>query len=323
MLWRHTIDADRDRNFAMVIASLLHLHIGGLQMPFRNWLLAWVPATVLAGSLLLVSNASASVDGTLLTGSSGDWTLSLNSIVFNADPAAIGGGNSDVANGTTLSFAGCSGTLGSPGCLSPQEGVTVNNADLTLTAPSLANANTFLTFAAHPNLVYSIAWPPGPGSPNTNCATANANGLSCSVFAGSPIVLTYDNGNTFMGLGVVGKASDAGVGGLAAGSNYSGGFSEFFTTPILIDGVLVSPTPQNIQKFFCPTGVCQPADFTSGKSITTSQAGTFTATKGPGGTVPEPGTLVLTLLGAGLLCRRLRGFKGTSSGRGHRAADGG
>jgi hypothetical protein len=251
------------------------------------------------GSLLFVSNASANIIGTLLTGSSGTVTASLNSLIFNNDPAAVGGGNSDVSSGTSLTFAGCaSGVLGSPGCLSTQEGVTVNNADLTLSAPSVANANTFLTFASHPNLVFSINWPPGPGSSNTNCATANSNGLSCSVFAGSPAVLTYDNGNTFVGLGVIGKASDSGVAGLAGGSNYSGGFSVFFTKPVLIGGVLVAPTPQNIQLYFCPTGVCQPSDFTSGKSITSSQSGTFTAA--PSSTVPEPGTIPMSLLG-GLL----------------------
>jgi hypothetical protein len=262
-------------------------------MTFRQWKFALAPVTVAAGSLLLVSNASASLMGTLLTGSSGTVTVSLSNAVFNPDPAAIGGGNSDVSNGTNVKFAGCaSGVLGSPGCLSTQEGVTVNNSDLTLSAPSVANADTFLTFAAHANLVFSINWPPGPGAANTNCATANSNGLSCSVFSGSPIVLTYDNGNTFVGLGVTGTASDAGVGGLATGSAYSGGFSEFFTTPILVGGVMVSPTPNNVQLFFCPTGVCQPADFSSGRSITSSQSGTFTATP-----VPEPSPLWLGSLG--------------------------
>jgi len=246
---------------------------------------------------------SASPIGNLQTGSSGTVTVSLSSAIFNADPAAVGGGNSDVANGTSLFFLGCaSGVLGSAGCLGVQEGITVNNADLTLTAPSAGNANTFLTFAAHPNLVYSINWPPGPGSANTNCATANANGLSCSVFAGSPIVLTYLNGDTFVGLGVTGKASDTGVSGLATGSSYTGGFSEFFTSQILVGGVLVNPTPQNIQLFFCPTGVCQPADFTSGRSITSSQSGTFSAA-----VIPEPGTISLLgagLIGLGLLQRR-------------------
>jgi hypothetical protein len=275
------------------------------RMRFRNLWLALIPVLVLAGGLLFVSDASADVTGTVLTGSSGNVTLSLNSVFFNNDSAAIGGGNSDVANGTNLAFAGCaSGVLGTPGCLSAQEGVTINNTDLTLSAPSPANANTFLTFAAHPNLVYSMHWPPGPGSANTNCSTANTNGLSCSIFAGSPIILTYANGDTFMGLGVFGKASDTGVGGLATGSDYQGGFSDFFSS-LLPNGT--APTPQNIQLYFCPTGTCTPADFSSGKSITTSQSGSFTATDTD--VVPEPssillsalGTITMLLLGTGLL----------------------
>jgi len=267
-------------------------------MSFRKLRLGLAPVVVLTGGLVLVSNASASVINTLVTGSSGNVTVSLNSVIFNSDSAAVGGGNSDVASGTTLAFAGCAGGLNPPnaGCLTQQEGITVNNADLTLTAPSAANANTFLTFAAHPNLVFSIAWPPGPGSPNTNCASANANGLSCSVFAGSPIILTYANGDTFVGLGVSGKASDTGVAGLAGGSSYTGGFSEFFTNQILVGGVLVNPTPQNIQLFFCPTGVCQPSDFSSGRTISSSQSGNFTATS-----IPEPSAVFLGSLGIVML----------------------
>jgi hypothetical protein len=264
------------------------------QMTFGNLRMYLASVAVLTGGLLLVSNASASIMGTVLTGSTGNVTVSLSSVIFNVDPAAVGGGNSDVASGTSVTFAGCaSGVLGSAGCLSAQEGVTVNNNDLTLTAPTAANANTFLTFAAHPNLVYSMVWPPGPGDANTNCATANSNGLSCSVFSGSPIILTYANGDTFVGLGVHGNASDAGVGGLATASTYTGGFSEFFTS-LLPNGA--APTPQNIQLYFCPTGVCQPADFTSGRSITSSQSGTFTASN-----VPEPSPLILSSIGILLL----------------------
>jgi hypothetical protein len=278
--------------------------------------IALVSVAILVGGLLWVSDASATVMGTVLTGSSGTVTVSLNSAVFNPDPAAIGGGNSDVSTGTNLSFAGCSGVLGSPGCLFAQEGVTVNNADLTLTAPSTANANTFLTFASHPNLVYSINWPPGPGSSNTNCATANANGLSCSVFAGSPIILTFNNGDTFVGLSVNGKASDTGVAGLAAGSPYTGGFSEFLTQP-LPNGM--PPTPENIQLFFCPSGTCTPTDFSSGRSITSSQSGTFSAVAPP--TVPEPSSIFLSATGIVMWLgrRRFRKFSTKDRALGKRA----
>jgi len=262
-------------------------------MTFRNLRLALAPVAVLSGGLLLSWNASASVINTLLTGSTGTVTVSLPSLIFNNDPAAgagctttLGRGcNSDVTTNTTLSFIG--------GPLAVQEGIYVNNNDLTLTSPSASDANQFLTFAGHPNLVFSMVWPPGPGSPNTNCATANSNGLSCSVFAGSPIVLTYLNGHTSASVGVVGKASDTGVAGLAGGSTYSGGFSQTFTD-VLPNGT--APTPQNIQLFFCPGVVCTPADFASGRNVTTSQSGSFTATS-----IPEPSSIFLGSLGVVML----------------------
>lgn len=260
-------------------------------MTFRNLRLALAPVAVLAGGLLLVSAASASVTNTLLTGSTGNITVSLSSVIFNNDPAALPSGtctttlgrgcNSDVASGTTLAFIG--------GPLATGEGLYVNNNDLTLSAPSPADANAFLTFASHPNLVFSIVWPPGPGALITNCATASSNGLSCSLFANSPLILTYANGNTFMGLGVHGKASDTGVGGLATASTYSGGFSEFFSA-LLPNGN--TPTPQNIQLFFCPSGTCVAADFSSGRNITSSQSGSFTASL-----VPEPPSVILSFIG--------------------------
>jgi hypothetical protein len=256
-----------------------------------------------AVSLVLVANASAAVSGILLTGSTGTATMSLNSFIFNNDPAALPlgtctttlgkGCNSDITPPTTLTFTG--------GPLAVGEGIYVNNDDLTSTAPSTTDANTFLTFASHPNLVFSVVWPPGPGSLNTNCAAANANGLSCSIFAGSFEVLTYVNGHTDLGFGVHGTASDTGVAGLAGGSNYTGGFSETLTD-LLPNGT--TPTPLNIQLYFCPGGTCTTADFSSGKSITSFQSGSFSASG-----VPEPATISMSMLGgllvaAGALRRR-------------------
>jgi len=260
------------------------------------------------GSLLFVPNASATVINTLLTGSTGTVTASLTSLIFNNDPAAqplgtctttLGRGcNSDVASGTSLSFIG--------GPLATGEGIYVNNNDLISSPPSAADANTFLTFALHPNLVFSVVFPPGPGSANTNCATANSNGLSCSVFAGSPVILTYANGNTFIAFSVHGQVSDTGVAGLATGSSYTGGFSQFFTA-LLPNGTAL--TPQNIQLYFCPSGTCTAADFASGRSITSSQSGTFTAAS-----VPEPQTTALVLGGLLVLLGRV-GMRRYSRGR--------
>ena len=266
----------------------------------RRLRLALAPVAVLSGGLLLSSNASASVINTLLTGSTGTVTVSLQSLIFNNDPAALPSGtctttlgrgcNSDVTTNTTLSFLG--------GPLATGEGIYVNNNDLTLTPPSAADANQFLTFASHPNLVFSETLV-GPGSPNTDCSTASSNGMSCSVFAGSPIVLTFLNGHTSASIGVVGRASDAGVAGLAGGSNYTGGFSQTFTD-LLPNGT--TPTPLNIQDYFCTVlnpghgNSCSAADFASGRNVTTSQSGSFTASA-----LPEPSSVFLASLGIVML----------------------
>jgi len=261
----------------------------------------------IVGSLFFVSNASATVMGTLLTGSTGTVTATLSNVFFNNDPepgagctTTLGKGcNSNVTTFTNLTFTG--------GPLAVGEGIYVNNNDLTLTPPSAADANTFLTFASHPNLVFSIVWPPGPGSANTNCALTNSNSAApCSVFAGSPGVLAFQNGHTVVSLGVFGKASDTGVAGLAGGSTYSGGFSQTFTDT-LPNGT--APTPQNIQLYFCPSGTCTPADFASGRSLTSSQSGSFTASA-----VPEPQTTALVLGGLLVLLGRV-GMRRYSRGR--------
>lgn len=248
---------------------------------------ARILAKVASITLLTAACGSATVIGNLFTGSSGTVTVSLNSVIFNNDPAAIGGGNSDVATGTNLAFAGCSGALNSPGCLQTQEGITVLSPFTAASVPS----NNFLTFAAHPQLVFSVTGV-GPGSGNTNCATAVNPGDSCSVFAGSPILLTVlSSTSTLASLAVQGKASDTGQAGLPTGTNYNGGFSQTLTN-LLPNGTL--PTPENIQLYFCPSGTCTAGDFQSGKSITSSQSGSFFATA-----VPEPG--VLSTVAVGLL----------------------
>ena len=209
--------------------------------------------------------AFAAIVGDLKTGSAGTMTVTLLTVGFNVDPSAVGGGNAEVATGTSLTFAGCaSGVLGSPGCLSVAEGITVFSP---LTSSTVLPVTSYLTFAAHPNVVYSLA-SVAPGSANTNCAAAVNIGDSCSIFAGSPLLLTRTATGTTMTFAVSGKASDTGVGGLAAGSNYEGAFV----------GPAAGLTPSQIQLFFCPSGTCMAADFTSGRSVTTSQSGDFLAT---------------------------------------------
>ena len=156
---------------------------------------------VVAASFL-VTAASASVIGNLDIGTGGMITVTLTSSTFSADPSSTPAGppwDAEVAVGTSLSFTG--------GPLATTEGVDISSP---LTAASVGE-NDFLTFAAHPLLVYSLTGI-GPGSADTKCAAVTMIGQSCSVFAGSPIVLTLTGNGTSASFSVAGKASDAGVG---------------------------------------------------------------------------------------------------------------
>ena len=218
----------------------------------------WVAALL---AVSCVSSLSAAVLGDLKTGSAGTMTIALSSITFNSDPSAvpIGPPNSKVTTGTSLTFTG--------GPLAIDEGVLVSSP---LTSSTTLPVTTYLQFALHPNLVYSLT-SIGPGSSNTNCATATSIGDSCSPFAGSPLVLTKSSAGTTISFAVAGRASDTGTGGLSSGSVYGGMFT----------GVVAGQSPAQILLFFCPSGSCVSADFTSGKSLTTSQSGDFVATAAP------------------------------------------
>jgi len=186
--------------------------------------------------------------------------------------------NGEVANGTSLMFAGCpSGVLGTAGCLdaspnSPNEAIEfAKNTPIT---GVLAANNPFVQFAgngtSHANLLFTVT-AIGPGSANTNCAGAVNVGDSCSPFPfpGSPLVLTKTAVGTNVSFGMFGTATD-GVGS----STWSGQLESPFTgeTPAQIQGLLA-------------TG-----------SVTSSQSGEFVAAST---TVPEPATI--SLLGIGLL----------------------
>ena len=238
-------------------------------------------------SLLFVTVASATVINNLNIGTGGSVTVTLSSATFNPDPSSTPPGppwNAEVATGTNLSFLG--------GPLLVTEGIDISSP---LTASSIP-VTDFLTFAAHVNLVFSLT-SIGPGSSNTNCATAVNVGDSCSVFPGSPIILTRTSTGTSASFTVSGKASDTGNAGLASGSSYNGSFSQPLVQP-LPNGA--APTPQNIQLYFCPSGTCTAADFSSGKSISTPFSGNFFAT-----VVPEPQTTALVLGGLLVLLGRV------------------
>jgi hypothetical protein len=246
---------------------------------------------ILAMMAMLVPAASASVVGTLATGSGGSIIVSLTFVRFSSDPSSNPAGppwNAEVSNATSLMFAGCpSGTLGLAGCLdaapnSPNEAVEINqNTDLT--ASTVLPENNFLTFAGngttHATIDYTLTQVLA-GSSNTNCAGL-AQFESCSVFVGSPIVLTLEGTGTTATLNLAGTVTD-GVGPIA---NWAGKFSATFP----------NQTPEQLLLALCPSGTCGPADFSRGTTLTTSNSGTFASS-----TVPEPSYTTI-LIGGGLI----------------------
>ena len=238
-----------------------------------------MPAVAVATlvSLCFAMVASASVTGDLkISPGNGTMTLTLASITFNTDTASKPPGppwNAQVTNTTTLTFAGCpSGVLGTAGCLdsgafTPSEAVELANNTTINAGAGLGPNNPFIQFAgngiAHATILYTVT-SISPGSANTNCAALVNIGASCSVFAGSPFVLTLTPTGTSASLAMVGTVTDG-----AGTTNWAGVLS----TPI--NGM----TPAQVQSFFCtgPSGTCTPADFASGRSITKPSAGDFNA----------------------------------------------
>lgn len=259
-----------------------------------------VPVAALATLALVffVATASAAVIGDLKTGSGGTVTVTLSSITFNPDPSSNPAGppwNGEVANGTSLKFAGCpSGVLGTAGCLdappnSPTEAILIANGNPITLGAGLGPNNPFISFVGngttHASVLYTVSTL-GPGSANTNCAAAVNIGDSCSVFAGSPIILTKTSSGTTVTLPGSGTVTDG-----AGLSNWVGQFQ------VPIAGM----SPAQIQTFYCPSGTCTPADFGSGRALSSSQSGDFVST-----VVPEPGTISMALIGGGLIAFAMR-----------------
>jgi hypothetical protein len=127
----------------------------------------------------------------------------------------------------------------------------------------------FMTFDGHANLHFDLT-SLGPGVVNTNCPdTFNPNDPDCSVFAGSPFVLSPEPGGTGVSLSAFGIAYD----GDPLTSNWMGAF----TTQV------AGMTPKDIQDIIL-----------AGGSITDTHSGSFVITA-----IPEPTSLLL--LGTGLL----------------------
>ncbi|MEO8369707.1 MAG: PEP-CTERM sorting domain-containing protein [Candidatus Solibacter sp.] len=236
---------------------------------------------LLVSVLSLGGYAFASPIGTLGIGSSGVVNATLTSILFTADPGALGvcpGApcNGDVNTGTTLTFSG--------GSLTTNEGILINGGLPFGTPPpgSAGTFNPFLQFAMNPGLLFFISGV-DPGSSVLNCAGLT-NGQSCSInVAGtpSPVLLTRNGTNTNVSISLFGVAVDA-----SGSSNWTGGFS----------ATIPNQTPLQIEQFFCGAdAICTAAEAAASPTLEVrSTSGSFFATA-----VPEPNTTVL--LGAGLI----------------------
>ena len=155
---------------------------------------------------------------------------------------------------------------------------TGNTSTVTLMnlPPAVLPLSDFMSFTLAPTLFFNLSTI-GPGSSNTNCAAP-----PCSVFAGSPIILTQGTGGTVVDLGVSGTTTD----GTSPGSHWVGEFSTTITT---LQGIPLGSiiTPQEVQNYFLTT---------QNPTITSTYSGTFVAN-----VVPEPTTGSMLLLGVGLI----------------------
>lgn len=231
---------------------------------------------VLATSVIAAMAAHATVVGGFATDGNGtNATVSATGLVFGSPP------NLQVTS-SNLTYAGGSLTVGTLGTI----------ANIGMSFP----ISNFITFNGTP-LDFTLD-SIGPGSANTDCSTATANGESCSVPLGggliSPILLTYDNGNTDAALHLAGTVTD-GSGNVSnwtgtLGTTLTGDLSQY-TNPATNGAA----TPANIALFFANH---------PGGSITSSHSDTFSVTFSA---VPEPSTVPLLALGlvlVGLATRR-------------------
>lgn len=232
--------------------------------------------------VLATASVFATPIGILGIGSSGVVDETLTSILFTADPSAIGlcpgaACNGDVNAGTNLTFAG--------GPLNLLEGILINNGQpFGLPPPPGAGLfNPFFRFALHPNLLFTLTGI-DPGSSNSDCVAASAGvGGSCSIdVAGSPspIVLTKVGTSTLISIGLLGEATDG-----VRTSNWTGAFS----------ATIPSITPEGILLHFCPSGTCTAADLAAGRTLKVlSTSGSFQAISD----ISEPEPLMITTTSA-------------------------
>jgi len=234
-------------------------------------------------SLGIVTSVSAAVTGTLnvldcagggvtVTATSVDWLL----------PAGGSNGCLLAGVGTNVSFAA--------GVLLPPATGSIKD----LSAGDPFPVVDFMTFSGFPTLSFDLSVL-GPGSPNTACSTSTSPGTVCSVFPGSPFILTPNGTGTTVSLPASGVARD----GTGVNAIWSGEFTFLFPNlaPADIQDFILGASNPNIG-FGCVVGSC-----------TVEDEGIFiadvSATAGPGyrasftmSAVPEPHSLFLG--GAGL-----------------------
>ena len=193
----------------------------------------------------------------------GGVTVSATTITWSPVGTVAGTGCIDTGLGTNVTYSG--GTLGA--------GVAGNIKNLPAGGPPV---DQFMTFTG--STLDFVLTSLGPGSANTNCSGL-AVGASCSVFAGSPFLLTnLGGGNTAVGLSANGTVTDGGVLSFWKGA---------FTTQLNLDASTIQ------------------SDILAGQSITSTHSGQFVVSS-----VPEPTTLSMLLFGGlALMGTKLRGRK--------------
>jgi hypothetical protein len=213
-------------------------------------------------------------------------------IILSLAPVCSAGviGTLDITNGcdsggvtvTSTTIDWTSPPVGTNGCI-----VTGAPTDVTYTGggPLLPNVTglilnlsspggpvpDFMTFTGNPNLHFELLGL-GPGVLDTDCSALTVDGTSCSVFAGSPFILTLTSTGTSVSLSASGTATDTS----AAVSDWFGAF----TTQI------AGQTPGEIQ-----TAILAP-----GGSVQSTYSGAFLVSIV---SVPEPASFLL--LGGGLI----------------------
>jgi hypothetical protein len=206
------------------------------------------------GLLGMANSAMATAIGTLDLGQCGGGGVTVTATTITWAPPTLGGtaGCTETGLGTNVTYSG--GTLGA--------GVTGNILNL---AAGGGAVDDFITFGTLDFVLTAV----GPGVSDISCGTI-ASGQTCSVFAGSPFILTNNgNGSTGISLPVVGTVTDGGV-----TTSWFGSFS-----------TQVPQTP----------GAIQNTELTPGGSISSTYAGDFTVSSID---TPEPSTAAMFLVGA-------------------------